>query len=244
MLIYNLCKIISLNSIISNCVAFTPTKLDFPSSSFVRLIVHELFSYEKSHFLATLWFSSLISIFILSLIFSFVHTGDSRVLGASISLSEDETETYASLPSIEPTIENQINFKDARTNIIKNYLAKYNAPPELQNEADFLVQESDEKGVDPRFIVAIARKESTFCKNMAKLPDGSPSNNCGGLGIFGKTLTSFSSIHDWIEAEINFMKNGYISKGITDTCEIEKTHTPPAKGVWCNAINTYISEMQ
>lgn len=199
---------------------------------------------KKIAFTITLWFSSLISIFIFSLIFSLTYKNGGRVLGASISLNETETETFASLPSAKPEIGSQIESNDARGEIIKNYLTKYKANEELINNVDFLVKKSDERGVDPRFIVAISRKESTFCKNIAKLPDGSSSNNCGGLGIFGKTLTSFSSIHDWIEAEIDFMAKAYISKGITDTCEIEKTHTPPSKGRWCQAINAYIAEMQ
>lgn len=199
---------------------------------------------KKLIFLSTLWFSSLFSLFIFFIIFSFAHERDNRVLGASISLATTETETFASLPAAKPEMENVVKFDDSRAQIIKNYLEKYNAPLELQNEVDFLVSRSIEKEVDPRFIVAIARKESSFCKNIAKLPDGSSSNNCGGLGIFGKTITSFSSIHDWIEAEIDFMSKAYFSKGITDTCEIEKTHTPPSKGAWCSAINAYIAEMQ
>jgi hypothetical protein len=199
---------------------------------------------KKIAFTFTLWISSLISIFIFSLILGLSNVPKSQVLGATISLNENQTETFASLPSQKPEIENTIEFQDARREIIKNYLTKYKANPELINDVDFLVQKSDEKGVDPRFIVAIARKESTFCKNIAVLPDGSTSNNCGGLGIFGKSITSFPTIKDWIDAEINFISNAYISRGITNTCEIEKTHTPPAKGVWCQAINQYISEMQ
>jgi hypothetical protein len=199
---------------------------------------------KKFAFLFTLWISSLVSIFIFVIVLEFSNVGNPQVLGATISLNENQTETFASLPSELPITESIITSNDGRTEIIRNYLTKYNANPELIQDVDFLVQKSDERGVDPRFIVAIARKESTFCKNIAKLPDGSSSNNCGGLGIFGKTITSFPQIKDWIEAEINFIANAYISKGVTDTCEIEKTHTPPAKGVWCQAINQYISEMQ
>jgi hypothetical protein len=199
---------------------------------------------KKFAFLFTLWISSLVSIFIFALILELSNVKNPQVLGATISLNENQTETFASLPGELPSVENRVQSNDARSQIIKNYLTKYNANPELIAAVDFLVQKSDERGVDPRFIVAIARKESTFCKNIAHLPDGSSSNNCGGLGIFGKTITSFSSIKDWIEAEIDFIANAYISKGVSDTCEIEKTHTPPAKGVWCGAINAYIAEMQ
>lgn len=199
---------------------------------------------KKFVFFSTLWFSSLISIFVFLAIFSFTYKKDKQVLGASINLTDNPTEIYSSIPPAEPQMESKVVFADARAQIIKNYLEKFKAPLELQSEVDFLVQKSDEANVNPKLVVAIARKESSLCKNIASLENGSTSNNCGGLGIFGKTMTSFSSIHDWIEAEINFLNKAYISKGVTDTCEIEKTHTPPAKGVWCHAVNTYISEME
>lgn len=199
---------------------------------------------KKLVFFSTLWFSSLISIFVFLTIFSFTYKNNKQVLGASINLSDNTTEIYSSVPPQEPQMENKVVFQDARSQIIKNYLEKFKAPLEFQSEVDFLVQKSDEININPKIVVAIARKESSLCKNIATLPDGTTSNNCGGLGIFGNTMTSFLSIHDWIEAEINFLNKAYISKGVTDTCEIEKTHTPPAKGVWCNAVNQYIAEMQ
>lgn len=190
------------------------------------------------------WNTSFITLFIFILIFSLTYKPHERVLGASINLNGDESEIFSSVPAPLPEIENKVIFQDARNQIIKNYLVKYGAAESLQNEVDYLVQRADEYRVDPKFIIAIARKESTFCKNVAKLPDGTSSNNCGGLGIYGGTVQHFDSIHDWVDAEIRFMADNYISKGITDTCEIEKTHTPPAHGIWCTAINYYVAEMQ
>jgi hypothetical protein len=190
------------------------------------------------------WNASFITLIIFFLVSSLIYKPQQRVLGASINLSNNESEIFSSLPQPAPAIESKVISQEAKNQIIKNYLIKYEAPLVLQNEVDYLVQRANEYQVDPRLIVAIARKESTFCKNIAKLPDGTSSNNCGGLGIYGGTVQHFDSIHDWIDAEIRFMADAYIEHGVTDTCEIEKTHTPPAKGVWCAAINYYISEMQ
>ena len=190
------------------------------------------------------WNTSFITLIIFFFVFSLTYKPQQRVLGASINLSNNESEIFSSLPQPAPAIESKVIFQEAKNQIIKNYLIKYGAAESLQNEVDYLVQRANEYQVDPRLIVAIARKESTFCKNVAKLPDGTSSNNCGGLGIYGSTIQSFDSIHDWIDAEIRFMAQNYISKGITDTCAIEKTHTPSSQGKWCNAINYYLSEMQ
>ncbi len=199
---------------------------------------------RKILFIFTLWFSSFVSFFIFLIIFSVTYTPRQQVLGASINLSDNPTEVFSSLPQEKPMMETQVIFQEAKNQIIKNYLAKFNTPEDFQKEVDYLVARAEEYGVDPKFIVAIARKESSFCKNIAKLPDGSSSNNCGGLGIYGGKVQHFDTIHDWVDAEIRFMADNYIKNGITDPCEIEKTHTPPAKGVWCAAINAYISEMQ
>ncbi len=198
---------------------------------------------KKIIFLTALWLSSLTTIFILTFALALYSPAKSQVLGTEIYLGSHETETFSSVPQKVGQIESETQFEEAKNQIIRNYLIKYKAPEELLNEVDFIVEKSLEKEIDPRLVVAISRKESSFCKNLVKLEDGSSSNNCGGLGIYGKTVTSFSSIHDWVEAEINFLSKAYFSKGITDLCEIEKTHTPTSQGKWCQAVKIFIEEM-
>lgn len=201
---------------------------------------------KKVLFLFSLWSASFLVCFLMLLVVSsfYVPLKAKQVLGASIDISENQTELFASLPSTQPTTETVLAVADARAIIIKNYLLKFGAPEALWSEAEFIVAKSDEFGIDPRLIVAIARKESTFCKSVPKLPDGSSTNNCGGLGIFGQTVTVFDSVHDWIEAEIKFMSKAYFSQGITDLCEIEKSHTPTSGGRWCSEVKGYIAEME
>ncbi len=192
----------------------------------------------------TLSYFVIFFLFLTALVFSKNSFSNNKILGATIDLTDNDTEIFSSLPQEMPISENKLGFKDGRAISIKNYLLKYQAPEALLSEVDFLVQKADQYNVDPRLVIAITRKESTFCKNIATLKDGSSSNNCGGLGIYGSTIQKFSTIHDWLDAEIRFLADAYIEHGITDTCEIEKTYTPPSKGKWCAAINYYLAEMQ
>lgn len=202
-------------------------------------------SVKKIFFLFILWLVNFSLIFSLLgvLVFTFPPR-KSQVLGTSIGLEVDSSEIYSAIPNLVPEQTLEVETEDGREILINKYLTSYKANPDLIKETSYIVQESDKKGVNPRLIVAIARKESSFCKNIASLPDGTSSNNCGGLGIYGNQILAFSSIHDWVTEEINFLADNYFSRGITDPCEIEKTYTPPAKGRWCQAINSYLDEMK
>jgi len=117
---------------------------------------------------------------------------------------------------------------------------KYSAPPELQTKQTSLFWIRF-KGVDPRFIVAIARKESSFCKTW---------QNCQTelqqitvrIGISEHDDKFF--VNSWLDWRRNHIYEQKLFSRDNRHLWIEKTYTPPAKGVWCQAINEYISEMQ
>src|SRR5688572_1687252 len=69
---------------------------------------------------------------------------------------------YASLPVKFPTVTGNVESKDARPEIVSQYLQRYNSP--LVPHAEFLVATADKYSLDFRLIPAIAQQESNLCK--------------------------------------------------------------------------------
>src|SRR3989344_1400548 len=75
-------------------------------------------------------------------------------------------QVYASLPSSTGQIMGEAIIADARQEIIRQYMAKYNSP--LEPHAQFLVDTAQKYDLDFRLLVAIAQQESNLCK---KIPE-------------------------------------------------------------------------
>ena len=145
---------------------------------------------------------------------------------------------FASLPSSFPSVSGSIKVvADARPEIIKNYLIKYNSP--LVEYADLLVATADKYGLDYRLLTAIAQQESNLCK---KIPPGS--YNCWGWGIHSRGTLMFDSYEQAIEVVSRGLKKEYIDKGYTTPEEIMSKYTPLSNGSWAYGVQKFMREMQ
>ena len=151
--------------------------------------------------------------------------------------SKSGVSLYASLPGNIPSVSSQVEYADARPQIVKNYLIRYDSP--LAPFADLLVQTADKYSIDFRLITAIAQQESNLCKI---IPPGS--YNCWGWGIHSKGTLGFSSFEEGIETVSKGLREEYLNKGYSTVDEIMSKYTPQSNGSWAFGVNSFMSEME
>jgi hypothetical protein len=145
--------------------------------------------------------------------------------------------TNSSAPLVLGEFSSEIGTADSRAANLKSFFRKYNSA--LYDEAEFIVQVSDENQFDYRLIPAIAMQESNLCKY---IPDDS--YNCWGWGIYGNNVTKFSSYHEAIETVAEGLKKEYIDKGLVRASDIMEKYTPSSNGSWAHGVNTFLGILQ
>jgi hypothetical protein len=78
-------------------------------------------------------------------------------------------------------------------------------------------------------------QESGLCKHIYE-----GSYNCWGWGIYGNTVTRFSSYEEAIETISRGLKKNYIDKGLTTPEDIMRKYTPPSTGSWAYGVNFFL----
>lgn len=196
-------------------------------------------------FLVLIWLpialTTLSITFFLLYLFSTVSAGDLLLRGTAQDLFfKNGYQMYAALPSVLGSFTTAIETSDARPEIIRQYLKKYDSP--LFPYADLIVQVSDENQIDFRLLVAIAQQESNLCK---KIP--TDSYNCWGFGIYGDKVLRFQNYEEAIKKIAKSLKEDYFNKGLITPEQIMARYTPQSLekgGPWAQAINQFFSEMK
>lgn len=146
-------------------------------------------------------------------------------------------QVYAALPSKIPSISTEIGAEDARIEMIRQYLNRYNSP--MTPFAYQIVESADKHGLDYRLTTAIAQQESNLCKVIP--PE---SYNCWGWGIHSRGTLGFASYAEGVETVSEGLKIKYIDEGYKTIEEIMSKYTPLSKGSWANGVLTFMNEMQ
>ncbi|HJX59596.1 hypothetical protein A2V61_01545 [Candidatus Woesebacteria bacterium RBG_19FT_COMBO_47_8] len=144
---------------------------------------------------------------------------------------------FASLPTTLPEISGDPNTADARSEIVRQYLASYASP--LVPYSDFIVATADRYQLDYRLITAIAQQESNLCKI---IPPGS--YNCWGWGIHSRGTLGFTSFEEGIDTVSQGIRNEYLNKGYETIEDIMSKYTPLSNGSWAAGVNKFMSEME
>ena len=145
---------------------------------------------------------------------------------------------YAAIPDDAPgQVLGAATAQDAREEIIRQYLEKYNSP--LVSFAGKLVEEAEANGLDFRLLVAIAQQESNLCKKVP--PD---SFNCWGWGIHSKGTLKFENYGQAIETVAMGIKEDYFDKGYITPEQIMSKYTPLSPGTWASGVNQFLQEME
>ncbi len=153
------------------------------------------------------------------------HSGDINQF--SMSGSPFQTGTYQA----------DVGVSDGRILNLKQFFRKYNSP--LYNQAEYIVQTSDKYRFDYRLLPAIAMQESGLCQNVP-----ANSHNCWGWGIYGNTVTSYSSYEEAIDAVSKGIREQYIDKGLLTASRIMEKYTPSSNGSWAHAVNTFMKALE
>lgn len=144
---------------------------------------------------------------------------------------------FASKPLVEgASVAGAVAGEDTRAAIIDQYYAKHNCP--MTGLGTKMVETADKYGLPFWLIPSISWVESTCGKNIIE-----NSYNAYGWGIYGNTVTKFSSWDEGIDKLGSYLLRVFYSKGTTDLCTIEKTYTPPSKGKWCKNVAYFRDEM-
>jgi len=126
---------------------------------------------------------------------------------------------------------------DGRAANLKTFFRKYNSP--LYNHAETIVRVSDENKFDYRLLPAIAMQESNLCRVIPY-----ESFNCWGWGIYGTTVTRFSSYDEAIDTVGRGIKKYYIDQGLTTPSQIMEKYTPSSNGSWAHGVNTFLKALE
>ncbi|OGH10170.1 MAG: hypothetical protein A2152_03315 [Candidatus Levybacteria bacterium RBG_16_35_6] len=143
---------------------------------------------------------------------------------------------YAAIPE-DFVMESNAVDKDARTEILSNFFAKYKS--ELEPYAENIVEMADKYELDYRLLPSIAMQESNLCKKAPK-----DSFNCWGFGIYGKKVTRFDSFPDAIETVTKTLARDYKENGLVTPDQIVKLYTPSSNGSWQESVNYFINQLQ
>ena len=174
-------------------------------------------------------------IFIFSLIFYqlfLLHQNSNisgKVLGASVQKID-----YQAIPERSSITQVSITTSEARVDVLKEFLGRYNSP--LENLSEYIVEISDKYRLEYRLLPAIAMQESTLCQ---KAP--ADSYNCWGFGIYGGKVTRFNSFEEAIETIAKTLAQNYHAQGLIEPIDIMSRYTPSNTGEWAENVS-YVME--
>ncbi len=148
----------------------------------------------------------------------------------------NKTASFQALPDEKVfDVQTTLMPSDARSLLLKQFLAKYNSP--LAPYSTLLVQVADKYSLDYRLLPAIAMQESNLCKKLPKKSD----YNCWGFGIYGTKRTGFTDYQDAITTVAKTLSQDYIQQGLTNPDEIMKKYTPGSNGSWAHSVNYFMA---
>ncbi|MBI2011154.1 glucosaminidase domain-containing protein, partial [Candidatus Daviesbacteria bacterium] len=128
----------------------------------------------------------------------------------------------------------QMKKLDKRSEILRDYLAKYNSP--LQYHAQDFIDAADAYSVDWKLVPSIAGVESTFGKS---IPGGF---NGWGWGVYGDNAIYFASWRDGIFTVTEGLKENYIDKGLKDPYSMNRVYA--ASPHWGKNVTYFMSDLE
>jgi hypothetical protein len=143
---------------------------------------------------------------------------------------------YASEPLTLSEATSTIYAKDSRAQRIDEVFGMFNCP--MKGLGETFVYEADKAGIPWWLAASIAFQESSCGKNTPKI-DGKETYNAWGWAVYGSTVKSFESFDKGIATVSGYLYDQFISRGVTDLCEIMKVYTPPSNGSWCSGVTHF-----
>lgn len=184
---------------------------------------------------------------VLLLLFFFIFLFNLLVIGFSLNFLQKQAERndlllITSQNTYQGELMNQVlgantalnsEAIDQRVKILENFLLKYNSP--LYPYAKKIILLSDQYGFHYGLLPSIAMIESNLCR---KIPANS--YNCWGWGIYGKTVTRFSSFDEALSTVALGLKENYIDHGFVSVEEIMAKYNPSNHNNWAGGVNYFL----
>ena len=150
------------------------------------------------------------------------------------SLFSESKVAFAALPTTQNLLRDRIQSKDARFEVLSNFLQKYDSAlaPFTQN----IITAADKYGLDFRLLPAIAMQESNLCKKIIK-----ESHNCWGYEIYGNKAKKFKDYPTAIDAVSQTLASDYKENGLVTPEEIMKKYTPGSNGSWARGVEHFMT---
>lgn len=178
------------------------------------------------------YYLMLIPVFLVHVYFSFTLFSYNKK-HAKINVILDEL-AYSAQSSEEVLDSADTQVEDERVANLMVFFRTHNS--DLYEHAEFIVKTSDKYELDYRLLPAIAMKESTLCKYIPK-----NSHNCWGWGIYGNTVTRFSSYPEAIETVAKGLKTGYKDQGLETVDQIMSKYNPVSpNGSWAKGVTAFM----
>lgn len=187
--------------------------------------------------LIALFFTATPALLLTVILFSLSYTHEKGSLQTmNLNLSQKSVR-FQALPE-DKQIATVTDFEplDVRVTYLDAFLSNYNSP--LLKYSELLVEAADKYDLDYRLLPAIAMKESTLCKNIAKNSDF----NCWGFGIYGKKRTSFTGYDQAIEIVAKTLSENYIKIGLVEPHEIVTKYNPGST-TWADEITRFMEKI-
>lgn len=186
--------------------------------------------------------SILIAVFIVTLVLNLylvskIYATTEKQTNIAIILEELDNIVIdtSSIESSEYFIDKDID--DKRVAVLMAFFRQHDSP--LYEHAEFMVAIADEYSLDYRLLPAISMQESGACK---VIPHNS--FNCWGWGIYGGTVTRFTSYPEAIATVARGLKKYYIDEGLTTTEQIMSKYNPSSTGSWSFGVNYFFDRME
>ncbi len=202
----------------------------------------ESFSFWKNLSLCLIFFTVapitiLVSLFALTSFSKASSEKETINLSYHRQLADAGAKVFASFPDTLPSVSAEVEGKDARPELVRQYLASFESP--LVPYADYVVSDADKYGLDYRLTTAIAQQESNLCKIIPP-----STHNCWGWGITSVSSLSFDSFDEGIEIVSKGIKENYIDEGFITPEQIMTKYTPSSpNGAWAKGVRQFMSEI-
>ena len=145
---------------------------------------------------------------------------------------------FAALPSTQSIFEDTIVSADSRTELLRQFFARYHSP--LEPFAGEFIKKAEQYQLDFRLLPAIAMQESNLC--LKSQPD---SYNCWGFGVYGGKYMYFDNYPQAIDTITKALALRYKDKhGLVTPDEIQKMYTPSSNGSWAFGVNQFMDSLQ
>lgn len=150
----------------------------------------------------------------------------------------DHKVAFAALPTSQNVLGGSTTYSDARTEILRQFFAKYHSP--LEPYAPNFVKKAKEYQLDFRLLPAIAMQESNLC-----LKSREKSYNCWGFGVHGGKYLYFDDFPHAIDTVSKALATRYRDQhGLVTPEEIQKLYNPTNTDSWSQSVEHFMDQLK